>query len=395
MATEDKYPTAQRSCYGKFAAKDDFPDLSKANNHMKDHLTPELYAKYRNVATPSGFTLDAAIQTGIDNLHPNMKTVGILLGDEESAVVWKDLFDPIIAARHNGYPADFKMTSDVDFTKLTAGDLDPKYVLSTRVRCARNIRGIAFPPWCTRAERREVQRIVAEASKKMTDEDIAGAYEPLTGMTKEREEYLTGKHLMFHYPMVPGGKCLLVTGNMHRDWPDGRGAFVAKSEKFIVWANEEDHIRIVSMQYDNDMQAVAQRFGRALASFRSGIKEMGYEYAHNDHLGFVSACPSNLGGGIRAGLWLKVPKLAAHELFGTILKNLRLQKRGTGGDGLDGKDLSIYDISNLDRLGFSEVQLVQMVIDGTTHLIKCERALEKGEDISGMVPDAIKVPWQC
>lgn len=381
-----------RSAYTKF--DDDFPDLTKANNHLKDHLTPQLYAKYRDVSTPSGFLLDYAIQTGIDNLHPNMKTVGILAGDEESFAVWAELFDPIIADRHNGYPADFKQKADVDFSKLTAGNLDPKYVMSTRVRCARNIRGIAFPPWCTRAERREVENIIEKATQKMVDSDITGKYEPLKSMTHDREKYLTDKHLMFHFPQVPGGKCLLVTGNMGRDWPDGRGGYIADSETFLVWANEEDHIRIVSMQYDNNMIEVAQRFGRAKEAMAVGIKELGYEYAYNDHLGFLAACPSNLGGGIRAGLWLKVPHLSKHPRFTEILKNLRLQKRGTGGDGLDGKRKDVWDISNLDRLGFTEVQLVQMVITGTTQLIEMEKALEKGKSLDSMIPEAIKVPWE-
>ena len=52
---------------------------------MKNHLTPAVYAKYRDVATPNGITLDQCIQTGVDNTgHPFIKIVGAVAGDEES-----------------------------------------------------------------------------------------------------------------------------------------------------------------------------------------------------------------------------------------------------------------------------------------------------------------------
>lgn len=50
-----------------FKGEEEFPDLSKHNNHMAKVLTPELYAKLRDKQTPSGFTLDDVIQTGVDN----------------------------------------------------------------------------------------------------------------------------------------------------------------------------------------------------------------------------------------------------------------------------------------------------------------------------------------
>lgn len=50
----------------------------------------------------------------------------------------------------------------------------------------------------------------------------------------------------------------------------------------------------------------------------------------NEHLGFILTCPSNLGTGLRAGVHVKLPKLAQDERFSSILGKLRLQKRGTG-----------------------------------------------------------------
>lgn len=63
----------------------EFPDLRKHNNCMASSLTPAIYAKLCDKATPNGYTLDEAIQTGVDNPgHPFIKTVGMVAGDEES-----------------------------------------------------------------------------------------------------------------------------------------------------------------------------------------------------------------------------------------------------------------------------------------------------------------------
>ena len=89
----------------------------------------------------------------------------------------------------------------------------------------------------------------------------------------------------------------------------------------------------------------------------------------NEHLGFVLTCPSNLGTGLRAGVHVKLPKLSQDKRFDNILEKLRLQKRGTGGVDTASTD-GVFDISNSDRIGFSEVELVQKVIDGVELLVK-------------------------
>ncbi|XP_042562592.1 creatine kinase S-type, mitochondrial-like [Clupea harengus] len=99
----------------------------------------------------------------------------------------------------------------------------------------------------------------------------------------------------------------------------------------------------------------------------------------NERLGYILTCPSNLGTGLRAGVHVKLPKLSQDARFGKILENMRLQKRGTG--GVDTAAVGdTFDISNNDRLGKSEVELVQTLIDGINFLIECEKRLEKGQD---------------
>lgn len=81
-----------------------------------------------------------------------IKTVGMVAGDEESYETFKLLFDPVIDQRHGGYPADAKHPTDLDCSKLSTETIDPegKYVISTRVRTGRSIRGIPLPPSCSK-----------------------------------------------------------------------------------------------------------------------------------------------------------------------------------------------------------------------------------------------------
>uniref|UniRef100_A0A8C3SGR3 Creatine kinase M-type n=1 Tax=Chelydra serpentina TaxID=8475 RepID=A0A8C3SGR3_CHESE len=102
-----------------FSAEEEFPDLAKHNNHMAKALTLDIYKKLRDKETPSGFTLDDIIQTGVDNPgHPFIMTVGCVAGDEESYVVFKDLFDPIIQDRHGGYKPTDKHKTDLNHENL-------------------------------------------------------------------------------------------------------------------------------------------------------------------------------------------------------------------------------------------------------------------------------------
>merc|ERR1712173_283665 len=102
-------------------------------------------------------------------------------------------------------------------------------------------------------------------------------------------------------------------------------------KKLVVWVNEEDHARIISMQLGGSMAETWSRFCRAINDIEKIMKADGYEYMYSEHLGYILTCPSNLGTGIRAGVHVKIPLLSKHEKFKQCLDTLRLQKRGTGG----------------------------------------------------------------
>ncbi|KAL9950546.1 hypothetical protein ACROYT_G043058 [Oculina patagonica] len=359
----------------------DYPDLRHHNNLMAKHLTPRLYSKLRDKVTASGFTLDAAIQTGVDNPgHPFILTVGAVAGDEESYDTFAELFDPIIEERHNGFKKSDVHKTDLDSSKIKGGKFDERYVLSSRVRTGRSIRGFSLPPHCSRAERREVENIVCEALDGLKG-NLSGSYYPLNGMTAAEQEQLIDDHFLFDKPVSP----LLTCAGMARDWPDARGIFHNVDKNFLVWINEEDHTRVISMEKGGDMRSVFDRFCKGLNDVERLIKRKGHEYMWNQHLGYILTCPSNLGTGLRAGVHVKLPHMAKDSRFGEILDKLRLQKRGTG--GVDTAAVGgIFDISNSDRLGFSEVQLVQMVIDGVNLLINMEKRLEKNKSIDDLIP---------
>merc|ERR1719305_190465 len=197
--------------FSPFEAPDVMPDLSKHNNIMAEVLRgkPSIYDNLKNKKTSLGVTLAACIKTGMDNKgHPMIKTVGMTAGDEECYDVFKDLFDPVIDIRHGGYKPDAKHPTDLDISKLSSTVIDPtgKYVISTRVRTGRSIRGLRLPPSCKKGERREVERVVVKALLGLEGE-LMGDYYPLagsqsyvpkpSGMTMAEEEMLIAHPLLF------------------------------------------------------------------------------------------------------------------------------------------------------------------------------------------------------
>ncbi|XP_027855310.1 creatine kinase, muscle b [Xiphophorus couchianus] len=377
---------AMKNCHNdykmKFSVDEEYPDLSLHNNHMAKVLTKDIYSKLRGKSTPSGFTVDDVIQTGVDNPgHPFIMTVGCVAGDEESYEIFKELLDPIISDRHGGYKPTDKHKTDLNFENLKGGDdLDPNYVLSSRVRTGRSIKGFTLPPHNSRGERRGIEKLSIEALSTL-DGEFKGKYYPLNGMTDAEQEQLIADHFLFDKPVSP----LLTCAGMARDWPDGRGIWHNDNKTFLVWVNEEDHLRVISMQKGGNMKEVFRRFCVGLQKIEEIFKKHNHGFMWNEHLGYILTCPSNLGTGLRGGVHVKLPKLSTHAKFEEILTRLRLQKRGTG--GVDTASVGgVFDISNADRLGSSEVDQVQLVVDGVKLMVEMEKKLEKGESIDGMIP---------
>ena len=156
---------------------------------------------------------------------------------------------------------------------------------------------------------------------------------------------------------------------MNRDWPSGRGIFNNDAKTFLVWVNEEDQLRIISMQKGAGILEVFDRLCRA-----AKIIETVCKFAHDEHLGYITSCPTNLGTAMRGSVHIKLPKLmAVKEKMNAIADKYEVQIRGIHGEHTETND-GVFDISNRRRLGRSEKELVQDMINGVQALIAAEKA---------------------
>lgn len=190
-------------------------------------------------------------------------------------------------------------------SKLVGGEMDPKYVRSCRIRTGRSLRGCCLPPAISRAERREVESVISGALEGLKG-DLSGNYYPLASMKPDVEKQLIEDHFLFQKPTGH----LMVNSGAVRDWPDGRGIYHNKDKNFLVWINEEDHCRIISMELGGSLKNTFVRFCRGLAEVESLMKGKGYEFCHSERLGFLCTCPTNLGTVLRCSVHIQLKKLS-------------------------------------------------------------------------------------
>lgn len=352
-----------------------FPDIKSKHSLVAKHVTEEKWNKLSDIVTKtSGFTLAKAIACAVefDNQH-----CGIYAGDEDSYIDFADVFDPLICEYH-GLPADFKHTSDMDPTKLKGRISEEIPVHSVRIRVGRSIQGFGLSPGITQEQRVGVEKLVASAFKRFSG-DLAGNYYALTGMDEKVRQQLVDDHFLF----MSGDPNLKVAG-MERDWPEGRGIFHNADKTFLVWVNEEDQLRIISMQKGGDVNAVFERLARGIKAVQDAVKEeSGKDFQLSPKFGYIHSCPTNLGTGMRASVHMDLPGWTAEGLDALKAKceELKVQPRGTRGES-GGQTGHTYDISNKHRLGYSEVELVQCMIDGVNELYKTDLELQKKHNIS-------------
>merc|ERR1712037_918131 len=232
MGTHSEKSQAQRN--KKMSGE--FPVIKSTGSLVATHVTKEKWDKLKAIETKTcGFTLAKACACAIefDNQH-----CGIYAGDWDSYKDFADVFDPIIQEYH-GISATSKHTSDMDASKIT-GNIDTAApVHSTRIRVGRNIDGFGLSPGITKQQRIDVEKLMSSALSKLTG-DLAGSYYPLTGM--------------------------------ERDWPEGRGIFHNAAKTFLLWVNEEDQTRIISMQKGGDVKGVFERLARGIQAVGDSVK---------------------------------------------------------------------------------------------------------------------------
>merc|ERR1711934_1050459 len=293
--------------------------------------------------------------------------IGLYAGSHQAYTKFEKLFDKVVEEYH-GHGKDATHKSDMTSEGLQNTEFseeDAAMINSTRIRVGRNLAGFPLGPGVSKEQRLEIMTKVTEACNTF-EGDLKGTFYPLEGMDKATQDQLIADHFLFKE-----GDRFLESCNLNRDWPSGRGIFHNDAKTFLVWVNEEDQLRIISMQQDAGIVEVFDRLCRAVAHFET----TDITFAHDEHLGYITSCPTNLGTAMRASVHINLPKLMAKkEKFNEVADTYEVQIRGIHGEHTETDD-GVFDISNRRRLGKSEKQLVQDMINGVKALMDKEMSM--------------------
>lgn len=226
-------------------------------------------------------------------------------------------------------------------------------VLSSRVRLARNLQGLPFPGWAKRADRvrtLEMLRTAVEPLPLMAG-GFAGTMDALSALEKQ---ILVERHLI---------------SREHAARNAGSGLVLDRAEALCVMFNEEDHLR---------MQAIRPgfQFKEAWTSVDAldTLLESRLPYAYSPDLGYLTACPTNVGTGIRVSAMLHLPGLVLAEQINPIIQavnKLGLAVRGLYGEGTEALG-NIFQVSNQMTLGETEPEIVERLTKVVNQMIEHE-----------------------
>ncbi|KAL3288676.1 hypothetical protein HHI36_003109 [Cryptolaemus montrouzieri] len=337
---------------------------SDSKSLLKKYLTQEIYDELKQKQTPTfKSTLLDCVQSGMMNLDSG---IGIYAPDPEAYSVFAPLFDPIIEDYHMGFTPQ-NSHPPLNWGNLnTLVNLDPqnKYIISTRVRCGRSIEGYPFNPCMSEDHYIEIEKKMENIFQGLSGE-LEGTYRPLTKMTKCEQERLIDDHYLFKE-----GDRFLKAAKACRFWPTGRGIYMNKNKTFLIWVNEEDHLRIISMEPGGNLGDIYRRMIEGVKAIEQQVS-----FSRSDRFGYLTFCPTNLGTTIRASAHIKVPKLSSDkEKLEAVAEKHHLQVRGTRGEHTESEE-GVYDISNKRRLGLTEYEALKEMQDGILEIIKMEDSL--------------------
>ncbi|KAL4506917.1 hypothetical protein ABPG72_001338 [Tetrahymena utriculariae] len=329
---------------------------------LSKYLTDDVFQQLNGIQDKFGYSLAELINSGVVNQN---SSIGVYAGSPDSYITFAPLLNQIIQEYHGYDPADLHK-SDWDASKCNFQPLEDQYCMSTRIRFARNLADFPLGTKITKEQRRQVENIAKEAFQKFEGE-LVGTYHSLVNMDKQTQKQLIEEHYLFK----EGDKYLEAAG-LNRDWPDGRGIFINNLKTFLIWVNEEDQFRVISMQKGGDIKAVFSRLSNAHTIINKVAK-----FAYNDHLGAIATCPTNIGTGLRASIHVKLPLLSKDmDTLQKIAEKNHVQIRGIHGEHSESEG-GIFDVSNKRRIGFSEVELVHDMYNGVKEMIEKEKELEK------------------
>jgi protein arginine kinase len=212
-------------------------------------------------------------------------------------------------------------------------------VISSRVRLARNLAGHRFLAACPVTEKAEILRILKDVlmSLDLGDEIFYIGVDKVPALEKR---FLVERHLI---------------SQNHAFGKGPRGAVIARREFFTAMINEEDHLRLQVLKPGCQLPACLEHINRI-----DDLIEQKVAYAFSPKYGYLTACPTNLGTGIRVSVMLHLPALKMTgqiEKFLNATKALGLAVRGLFGEGTEAAG-DFYQLSNQITLGVREKDIV-------------------------------------
>lgn len=227
-------------------------------------------------------------------------------------------------------------------------------VISSRIRLARNLRRAAFPGW---AGEQECERIWNEVAPLLTRlPSLAPAAALAMGELDEMErQILLERHLVSREQSSKGR---------------GSGVVFRRDETLSAMVNEEDHLRIQGMRPGLDLPRLWAEVDR----LDSEIEER-LDYAFSARLGYLTACPTNVGTGLRASVMLHLPGLVLMNEINPLMKGLGkigLAVRGLMGEGTEASG-NMFQVSNQMTLGESETQIIHTIEQIVQELLEHEQ----------------------
>jgi protein arginine kinase len=215
-----------------------------------------------------------------------------------------------------------------------------RIVMSSRVRLARNLKNAAFPGWAKKPERIKVMEIIRPAVESLPEMKDAFS-EAMDNLGSLDKQILVERHLI---------------SREHAAKSSGSGLVLNREETFCVMINEEDHMRMQALRPGLQLREA----WTAIDRFDSQLEKK-LDYAFNAELGYLTACPTNLGTGIRVSAMLHLPGLVLAEQINPIIQSvnkLGLAVRGLYGEGTEALG-NVFQVSNQMTLGESEMTIVE------------------------------------
>jgi protein arginine kinase len=231
-------------------------------------------------------------------------------------------------------------------------------VLSSRIRLARNLAGFAFPPRAREGERLRVMHQVRATAARLPTLAQA-AFVRVDECTPLERQVLHERHLVSRE---------LVGLDRRGEGLTGSGVLVTGDAGVMV--NEEDHLRVQTFRSGFDVAGAlrhAEALDRELAS--------ALPYAAHPEFGFLTACPTNTGTGLRASVLIHLPGLVLTQEIGKVLQGLQhmgLTYRGLYGEGSDVLG-NLFQISNQTTLGRAEEDLADQLVRVVRRVIEREQ----------------------